>query len=210
MAYLTAFLIAETMRCKIGWSMNDLLEKRREEPVVGLIWSTLLAFGRKDWYKSWESSVSKLESCFLVWTGHVPNISQNRYHLSHLGHRSVKWVNLLFWYSLFKKKLAQDWDASAGSYIDQIIWHLTKHAARNNNNNNNNVAACCRRSVLLSQFVCFFLSWHLTLQSERCQRSIYDTDVLYSSYTRVRKYHCCGRNNNSFCVLLIYMALLAI
>jgi hypothetical protein len=43
----------------------------------------------------------------------------------------VKWVILLFWYSLFRKKRAEDWDASAGSYIDQIISHLTKHATRN-------------------------------------------------------------------------------
>jgi hypothetical protein len=42
----------------------------------------------------------------------------------------VKWVVLLFWYSLFKKKRVEDWDALAGSYIDKykmpqgiiIVW----------------------------------------------------------------------------------------
>jgi hypothetical protein len=40
------------------------------------------------------------------------------------------------------------------------------------------VAACCRRSVLLLLLLSFFLSWRLTLQSKRSQRSVCGTDVL--------------------------------
>jgi len=65
----------------------------------------------------------------------------------------VKWVILLFWYSLFKKKQAEDWGAFAGSFIDQY-----------------KMPQGIIIIIIINIYIYFFFAWSITLQSERSRR----------------------------------------